>query len=42
MKHFRVLWDGRHFVFGLEKFRDIEGFLDHFQNQPVICGESGQ
>ena len=41
VKHYRILWDGKQFTFGLGKFPDLESLKQHFENQPVISGESG-
>ena len=41
VKHYRVLWDGQQFIFGLCKFANVAEFQDHFRNQPMISGESG-
>ena len=34
-------WDGRQFCFGLGKFVDVRALLDHFEQQPLISGDSG-
>lgn len=41
VKHYRVTWDGKQFIFGLGKFNSLEEFKEHFSHQPVISGESG-
>ena len=41
VKHYRVIWDGRQFCFGLGKFPDVETLIEHFDNQPIISGDSG-
>lgn len=41
VKHYKVTWDGRQFLFGLGKFNTLEEFKDHFVHQPVISGDSG-
>ncbi|XP_003382588.3 PREDICTED: dual adapter for phosphotyrosine and 3-phosphotyrosine and 3-phosphoinositide-like [Amphimedon queenslandica] len=41
IKHYRVTWDGKHLCFGLGKFKNIPEFLEHFDSQPVISGDSG-
>ena len=41
MKHYRVIWDGRQFCFGLGKFPDVDTLAEHFDNQPIISGDSG-
>lgn len=41
VKHYRIMWDGKHFSFGLGKFPDIASLKQHFDNQPIISGDSG-
>ena len=41
VKHFQVLYDGKHFKFGLARFSSLDEFIRHFDNQPLISGESG-
>ena len=41
MKHYHVVWDGRQFCFGLGKFPDVDTLAEHFDNQPIISGDSG-
>ena len=41
VKHFQVLYDGRHFKFGLAQFNSLNEFIRHFDNQPLMSGESG-
>lgn len=41
VKHFQIGWDGRIFKFGMGRFNNLEDFTKHFQNQPLIGGESG-
>lgn len=41
VKHFQVLYDGKHFKFGLARFSSRDEFIRHFDNQPLISGESG-
>ena len=41
VKHFQIGWDGRVFKFGMGRFNNLEDFTKHFQNQPLIGGESG-
>ena len=41
VKHYRVVWDGQYFIFGLCKFVNVVEFKEHFRNQPMISGESG-
>ena len=41
VKHYKVVWDGRQFVFGLGKFPTLEDFKLHFAHNPVISSDSG-
>ena len=41
VKHYHVVWDGRQFCFGLGKFPDVDTLAEHFDNQPIISGDSG-
>ena len=41
VKHFQVLFDGKHFKFGLAQFNSLDEFIRHFDNQPLMSGESG-
>lgn len=41
VKHFQVLYDGKHFKFGLAQFSSLNEFIRHFDNQPLMSGESG-
>ncbi len=41
MKHYRVVWDGRQFCFGLGKFANVAALIHHFNNHPIISGDSG-
>jgi dual adaptor for phosphotyrosine/3-phosphotyrosine/3-phosphoinositide len=39
LRHYRVLWDGRQFCFGLGKFPDVAALSEHFRQQPMISGD---
>ena len=41
VKHYTVTANGGGFTFGLAKFANITQFVDHFENQPLVGGESG-
>jgi dual adaptor for phosphotyrosine/3-phosphotyrosine/3-phosphoinositide len=41
VRHFQLLWDGKKFKFGLAQFMSIDEMLRHFDNQPLMSGESG-
>ena len=41
VKHYKIPWDGKQFLFGLGKFPNLEAFTNHFSHQPVISGMSG-
>jgi len=41
VKHFQIGWDGSHYVFGMGKFPNLLDFVTHFENKPLIGGESG-
>lgn len=41
VKHYKVVWDGKQFLFGLGKFNSLDEFKTHFIHQPVISGDSG-
>ena len=40
-KHFVIGWDGTHYTFGMGRFANIKDFVEHFENKPLIGGESG-
>lgn len=40
-KHFQIGWDGTHYTFGMGRFSTLKDFVEHFQNKPLIGGESG-
>ena len=41
IKHFPLLREGTKFVFGIGEFSNVEQLLEHFQNYPIIGGETG-
>ncbi|XP_066919111.1 dual adapter for phosphotyrosine and 3-phosphotyrosine and 3-phosphoinositide-like [Clytia hemisphaerica] len=41
VKHFQIGWNGNEYVFGMGKFSNIEDFVSHFENKPLIGGETG-
>ncbi|XP_046572834.1 dual adapter for phosphotyrosine and 3-phosphotyrosine and 3-phosphoinositide-like [Haliotis rubra] len=42
VKHFNLTWNGTEFKFGHGTFKTIKDLLFHFDNKPLIGGESGQ
>ena len=42
VKHFQIGWDGQNYEFGMGKFPNIEDFVSHFENKPLIGGDSGK
>ena len=40
-KHFAIGWDGTHYTFGMGRFSSLKDFVEHFENKPLIGGESG-
>ncbi|XP_050409902.1 dual adapter for phosphotyrosine and 3-phosphotyrosine and 3-phosphoinositide [Patella vulgata] len=42
VKHFHIVYTGTEYKFGHGKFEKLETLVEHFQNQPLIGGESGQ
>ena len=42
MKHFRVNVRNGHIVFGQEKFPNVESFIEHFDNHPLIGDDTGK
>ena len=42
LRHYRVLWDGRQFCFGLGKFPDVATLSEHFRQQPMISGDCSE
>ena len=43
VKHFNVTWLGESegYKFGMGVYPTLKEFIDHFDNQPLIAGESG-
>lgn len=41
MKHFALTSNNGTFVFGVGKFHSLQQLVDHFQNYPIIGGETG-
>ena len=42
VKHFQIGWNGENYIFGMGKFSNIEDFVSHFENKPLIGGETGK
>lgn len=42
VKHFSLSCDQGKFVFGVGEFSDAEQLMEHFQNYPIVAGETGQ
>ncbi|XP_058962690.1 dual adapter for phosphotyrosine and 3-phosphotyrosine and 3-phosphoinositide-like [Pocillopora verrucosa] len=42
VRHFPLVYDKRKFVFGVGEFFNVEQLLEHFQNFPIIAGDTGQ
>ena len=40
-RHYRIVWDGKQFTFGLGKFPSLKALQSHFYNKPIISGDSG-
>jgi len=41
VKHFQIGWNGKNYQFGMGKFSSLDEFIKHFENRPLIGGESG-
>lgn len=41
VKHFNITWTGEEYRFGMATFGSIKSFVNHFDNQPLLAGESG-
>lgn len=41
VKHFPLVFDNKKFVFGVGEFFNVEQLVEHFQNYPIIGGETG-
>ena len=42
VKHFQIGWDGSHYTFGMGRFSSLKDFVEHFENKPLIGGQSGK
>ena len=42
VKHFNVTWMGDGYKFGMGVYATLKEFIDHFDNQPLIAGETGK
>ncbi|XP_046839338.1 dual adapter for phosphotyrosine and 3-phosphotyrosine and 3-phosphoinositide-like isoform X2 [Xenia sp. Carnegie-2017] len=40
VKHFAIGWDGQKYTFGMGKFDCLAEFVEHFENKPLIGGDS--
>lgn len=41
VKHFQIGWDGSQYKFGMGTFSCLSEFVEHFENKPLIGGDSG-
>jgi len=41
IKHIPLAREGTKFVFGIGEFNNVEQLMEHFQNYPIIGGETG-
>ena len=41
IKHFPLVLEGTKFVFGIGEFCNVEQLMEHFQNYPILGGETG-
>ena len=41
IKHIPLFHEGTKIVFGIGEFSNVEQLMEHFQNYPIIGGESG-
>jgi hypothetical protein len=41
VKHFAVTQEGNKYSFGMATFANVTEFIDHFNSQPLLAGESG-
>ncbi|XP_032229589.1 dual adapter for phosphotyrosine and 3-phosphotyrosine and 3-phosphoinositide isoform X2 [Nematostella vectensis] len=41
VKHFQIGREGHHYTFGMGKFTTLNEFVQHFENKPLVGGESG-
>lgn len=42
VQHFHLYWKGDHFAFGHGRYETVEELSDHFENKPLLGGESGR
>ena len=42
VKHFKIGWDGYKYKFGMGTFSTLNEFVEHFENKPLIGGDSGE
>ena len=42
VKHFQIGWDGSQYKFGMGTFSCLSEFVEHFENKPLIGGDSGK
>lgn len=41
IKHFPLVLEGAKFVFGIGEFYNVQQLMEHFQNYPILGGETG-
>lgn len=41
VKHFPLVFENKKFFFGVGEFFNVEQLVEHFQNYPIIGGETG-
>ena len=42
VKHFKVVMNKGKIIFGQEEFEDVESFISHFDNCPLVGDDTGQ
>jgi len=42
VRHHNVTVDGDQYTFGLASFDSLNEFLEHFDKQPIVAGQSGE
>ena len=42
VQHFHLYWRGDHFAFGHGTYDTVEELAEHFENKPLLGGESGR
>jgi len=42
VRHHNVTVNGDQYTFGLASFDSLNEFLEHFEKQPVVAGQSGE